>query len=167
MKWKCPGRAPQEVSKRVSSFAEIETDFLERAHRMVWCDMATVGPDGRPRTRIVHPVWKGDTAWVTSLRIGPKADDVARNPFVSLAYVSDPHRPAYAECVASWVNDPVERREIWEWIATLPGLLGYNTEQMFGSYDFPNLTLLQLKAWKIRLTVAGDLAAIRVWEDAR
>ena len=29
---------------RVSSFAEIEPEFIERAHRMVWCDMATVGP---------------------------------------------------------------------------------------------------------------------------
>ncbi len=32
---------------RVSSFAEIASEFIERAHRMVWCDMATVGPDGR------------------------------------------------------------------------------------------------------------------------
>ena len=64
---------------RVSSFAEIEPEFVERAHRMVWCDMATVGPDGRPRTRIVHPVWEGDTAWMTSLRLGPKAEDIDRN----------------------------------------------------------------------------------------
>jgi hypothetical protein len=66
---------------RLSSFAEIETEFIERAHRMVWCDMATVGPDGRPRTRIVHPVWEGDTAWMTSLRVGPEADDVDRNRY--------------------------------------------------------------------------------------
>ena len=57
---------------RVSSFVEIEANFIERAHRMVWCDMATVGPNGRPRTRIVHPVWEGDTACMTSLRVGPK-----------------------------------------------------------------------------------------------
>jgi hypothetical protein len=64
---------------RVSSFAEIEAEFIERAHRMVWCDMATVGPDGLPRTRIVHPVWEGDTAWMASLRVGPKADDIDCN----------------------------------------------------------------------------------------
>jgi hypothetical protein len=64
---------------RVSSFAEIEPEFIERAHRMVWCDMATVGPDGRPRTRIVHLEWEGDTAWMTSLCVGPKADDIDRN----------------------------------------------------------------------------------------
>jgi hypothetical protein len=36
---------------------------------------------------------------------------------------------------------------------------------MFGSYDFPNLTMLRLKHWKIRLTVAGDAAARRIWEE--
>ena len=149
---------------RVATFDEIAPEFIARAHGMVWCDMATVGPDGRPRTRILHPVWDGDTAWATSLRVGPKADDVDRNPYVSLAYISDPHKPAYAECVASWEDDRERRIEIWKWIASLPEPLGYDTETMFGSYDFPNLTVLRVKAWKIRLSVAGDLAALRVWE---
>jgi general stress protein 26 len=127
--------------------------------------MATVGPDGRPRSRIVHPVWEGDTAWMTSLRVGPKAGDIDRNPFVSLAYIGDPVKPAYAECVASWVDDRDERTEIWKRIAAIPEPLGYNTEAMFGSYDFPNLTMLRLKHWKIRLTVAGDAAARRIWEE--
>src|SRR5215210_2486251 len=122
---------------RVSSFAEIELEFVERAHRMVWCDMATIGPDGRPRTRVVHPLWEGDTAWMTSFRLGPKADDIDRNPYVSLAYVSDPVKPAYAECVASWVDDRDQRIAIWERIAVIPEPLGYDTETMFGSYDFP------------------------------
>jgi general stress protein 26 len=121
----------------VSSFAEIEPEFIERAQRMVWCDMATVGPDGRPRTRIVHPVWEGGTAWMISMRVGPKADDIDRNPFVSLAYVSDPVKPAYAECIASWVDDRDERIEIWERIAAIPEPLGYDTETMFGVTTFP------------------------------
>ena len=150
---------------RVSSFVDIESEFIERAHRMVWCDMATVGPDGRPRTRVVHPVWEGDTGWMTSMRVGPKADDIDRNPFVSLAYVGDPLKPAYAECVASWAEDRDERIAIWKRIAAIPARLGYDTETMFGSYDVPNLTMLRLKPWKIRLTVAGDVSARRIWED--
>jgi hypothetical protein len=149
---------------RISTYAEIEAEFLERAHRMVWCDMATVGPDGRPRTRIVHPIWRDGVAWITSFRTGPKADDIGRNPYVSLAYVADPMRPAYAECVAAWEDDPIARREVWEWIATIPEPLGYNTEAMFGGYEVSNLTLLRLTPWKIRLSVAGDLAALQIWE---
>jgi hypothetical protein len=150
---------------RIASFAEIAPDFIARAHAMVWCDMATVGPDSRPRTRVVHPVWDGENGWVTSKRTGPKADDVDRNPFVSLAYVSDPMKPAYAECFASWVDEGAERIRIWQWIASLPEPLGYDAETMFGGYDLPGLTILRLKPWKIRLTVAGDRAAARVWRE--
>ena len=100
---------------RVGSFAEIDPEFIERAHPMVWCDMATVSPDRRPRTRIGHPVWDGGAA----------------------------------------------RIAIWKRIAALPEPLGYDTEAMFGSYDFPDLIILRLKAWRIRLAVAGDVARVR------
>jgi general stress protein 26 len=150
---------------RLSSFAEIETEFIERAHRMVWCDMATVGPDGPRGCAGGHPVWIGNTAWMTSMRLGPKANDIDRNPFVSLAYASDPVKPAYAECVASWVDDRDERIEIWKRIAAIPEPLGYDAETMFGSYDVPNLTMLRLRPWKIRLTVAGDVSARRIWQE--
>ena len=50
-------------------------------------------------------------------------------------------------------------------IAAIPEPLGYDTETMFGSYDFPNLTRLRLRPWKIRLTVAGDVSARRIWEE--
>jgi hypothetical protein len=36
---------------------------------------------------------------------------------------------------------------------------------MFGSYDVPNLTMLRFRPWKIRLAVAGDVSARRVWEE--
>ena len=80
--------------------------------------------------------------------------------------MGDPLKPAYAECIASRVNDRDERIEIWKRIAAIPVPLGYDTETMFGSYDYPNLTMLRLGLWKIRLTVAGDLAARRVWEKS-
>jgi hypothetical protein len=35
---------------------------------------------------------------------------------------------------------------------------------MFGGYEVSNLTLLRLTPWKIRLSVAGDLAALQIWE---
>lgn len=55
------------------------------------------------------------------MRVGPKADDIDRNPFVSLAYVSDPVKPAYAECIASWVNDRDERIEWGSFVGTRSG----------------------------------------------
>jgi hypothetical protein len=52
-------------------------------------------------------------------------------------HVSDPVKPAYAECIASWVDDRDERIEIWERIAAIPEPLGYDTETMFGVTTFP------------------------------
>jgi hypothetical protein len=60
----------QGLSMRVSSFADFEPEFIEGVRRMVWCDMATVGPGGRPPHR------------PSSVGVGPKACDVDRNPFV-------------------------------------------------------------------------------------
>ena len=35
--------------------------FVAMAHRIVWCTVATVGPDGAPNTRILHPISWDDT----------------------------------------------------------------------------------------------------------
>ena len=40
------------------------------AHRIVWCTVATTGADGRPRTRVLHPIWEWDgtglTGWIAT-----------------------------------------------------------------------------------------------------
>ena len=32
--------------------------FVEIAHRIVWATAATVDPQGRPWTRVLHPIWE-------------------------------------------------------------------------------------------------------------
>lgn len=114
---------------------------------------------------MVHPVWFDGIGWVTSLRIGPKAEEIDRHPYVSLASFAEPLRPAYEDCLARWEDDLAMRREVWEQIKSIPEPLGFDTESMFGSYDYPHLTLLRLKPWGIRLAVAGDPAATRIWTE--
>ena len=63
------------------------------------------------------------------------------------------------------MDDRDERIAIWERIAAIPEPLGYNAQTMFGGYDVPNLTMLRLEPWRIRLTVAGNLVARRIWEE--
>jgi pyridoxine/pyridoxamine 5'-phosphate oxidase len=50
----------------VSSFAEIEAAFRQRIEKMVWCNVATVDTQGRPRSRILHPLWEGPIGWITT-----------------------------------------------------------------------------------------------------
>jgi hypothetical protein len=44
--------------------------FVEMAHRIVWCVAATTDTAGRPRTRVLHPIWEWDgqslTGWIAT-----------------------------------------------------------------------------------------------------
>jgi pyridoxine/pyridoxamine 5'-phosphate oxidase len=70
----------------VASFAEIEAEFMRRVARIVWCTVATVDRQGRPRTRILHPIWEGTTGWIATGRHSHKEKHLARNTHVSLSY---------------------------------------------------------------------------------
>ena len=39
--------------------------FVEMAHRIVWCVAATTDPRGRPRSRVLHPMWEWNGAQLT------------------------------------------------------------------------------------------------------
>lgn len=75
---------------QVESFAALAEPFLERVSAAVWCNMATVDARGRPRSRVVHPVWDGAEGWLGTRRDSFKGRHLALHPAVSLAYVSDP-----------------------------------------------------------------------------
>ncbi|MEZ5218491.1 MAG: hypothetical protein R2705_23655 [Ilumatobacteraceae bacterium] len=40
----------------MTALADTAPSFVAVAHRIVWCTVATVDPDGHPRTRILHPI---------------------------------------------------------------------------------------------------------------
>jgi hypothetical protein len=54
-------------------FAEIQSEFMERIQNAIYCSMATVDFKGRPRSRIMHPIWDGPIGWVISRRGSHKA----------------------------------------------------------------------------------------------
>lgn len=42
----------------MNTLAETAPAFVQMAHRIVWCRAATVDTRGRPRSRILHPIWQ-------------------------------------------------------------------------------------------------------------
>jgi hypothetical protein len=42
------------------TFQDVATLFDERVRRIVWCTVSTVDTQGRPFSRILHPIWEGD-----------------------------------------------------------------------------------------------------------
>ena len=98
--------------------ASVAEAFIAIAHRVVWCSLATVDRRGRPRSRLVHPIWEltndGLVGWLTSRPTPLRRAHLAATPFVSCSYWDPAHDVAVAECAAAWVENAVAKRHAWE-----------------------------------------------------
>jgi hypothetical protein len=151
----------------VGSFAEIEPEFLRRAHTMVYCCCATIDTRQRPRTRVLHPIWEGSTGWIATGRASLKSKHLVRSPFVSLAYIADPVRPLYVDCRAQWEEDEATKRRIWDLFKTTPPPLGYDPSRFWGNASNPSYGALRLTPWRICVADLFRPQNIRVWLDDR
>lgn len=159
----------------VSSFSDIQAEFLSRVSQAVYCSMATVDRRNRPRSRVVHPVWEGSTGWVISWPATHKSKHLQLNPHVSLAYIChDIYQPVYVDCTAEWVTDRQEQFRVWAYYKTVPPPMGFDPEPHYGSIDHPQFGLLKLTPWRIELFDLGQSEdtgetqiASRVWRPAQ
>lgn len=149
----------------VSDFSAIEAEFLQRVQTAVWCSMATVDSQQRPRSRILHPIWEGSTGWIGTHPHSHKAHHLAQNPYVSLAYIADISKPVYVDCKTEWVDDPQQKQRVWNLFKSTPEPVGYDPAQFFGSVDSEAFGVLKLIPWRIELVTfpADSLNASPVW----
>lgn len=147
----------------VSTFAEVEPEFLRRVRTVVWCNCATVDARGRPRSRVLHPIWEGATGWVTTRRDTPKIKQIAAYPYVSLAYIHDPFKPVYVECRAAWDEDLATRRRIWDLCRNTPEPVGFDPAAVWGDISDPDNGLLRLTPWRIELNDFSGPPRTVVW----
>jgi hypothetical protein len=135
----------------VGDFAEIEAEFLQRVRSMVWCSAATVDSKNRPRSRILHPIWERQRGWIGTHRGSYKSRNLERNPYISLAYITDINRPVYVDCMAEWVEDMGEKKRIWDLFADTPPPIGYDPAIDFIAPDHPTFGVLRLIPWRIAI----------------
>lgn len=145
------------------TFNEIETEFLQRVHTMVWCSLATRDAKDRLRSRILHPLWEGATGWASARPQSLKARHIARCPYVSLAYISDIARPVYVDCTAEWENDDEKKRRVWELFKTTPPPAGFDLGKIFKSMEDPEYGVLKFTPWRIELFDISNPANRKVW----
>jgi general stress protein 26 len=143
-----------------TDFTEIADEFHERVARMVWCDVASVDEQCRPRSRIMHPIWDGATGWIgtwlTSVKEKHQAPSLkvrqlAQNPHVSLAYVADITKPVYVDCRVEIIDDPEAKRRFSDLARALPPPYGYDPADFFGPPDDPRFGVLRLEPSRIAL----------------
>ncbi|MEX1103335.1 MAG: pyridoxamine 5'-phosphate oxidase family protein [Dehalococcoidia bacterium] len=152
----------------VASFDDIADEFNARVNRIVWCTVTTVDGKGRPRARILHPVWEGSTGWIATGRDSFKAKHIQKNPYVSISYWDQQHQQVYAECKAEWSQDPAERQRIWDLIKNAPPPVGYDPGLFWqgGSSD-PSFGALKLTPWRVELYSLQDMMqgkSSQVWK---
>jgi hypothetical protein len=150
----------------LEQFSEIEREFIDRAHRIVWCNIATVDSLGRPRSRIVHPIWEGLTGWIATRRSSFKDRHLVENPYLSLAYIADTVHPLYVDCASEWADDIGTKKRVWELYKAAPEPVGYDPAPFFVSFDHPNFGVLKLTPWRIGVVTQGDPDPM-VWRSKR
>jgi hypothetical protein len=114
----------------MQSLETVAPAFVDMAHRIVWCVAATTGGDGRPRTRVLHPIWEWDgtalTGWILTSPRSPKAADLRATPAISLTYWAPSQDTCTADCDAVFEDGADARRAGWERFANGPAPVGYD-----------------------------------------
>ena len=104
--------------------------FVEMAHRIVWATAATIAPNDKPRTRILHPLWEWDgnslVGWIATGPTPIKKADLDHTPYVSLNYWAPNHDTCRADCRTTWHFEDETRERIWNAFKNAPAPVGYD-----------------------------------------
>lgn len=113
----------------MSSLQDIAPAFVDMAHRIIWCTVATLDGEGVPRTRILHPIWEWDgdqlIGWVATAPTSIKVAGLEATPNVSLTYWDATQDTCTADCGAEWIDEG-EREALWNRFAEGPEPVGYD-----------------------------------------
>jgi general stress protein 26 len=146
------------MATTLSSFRDIEPDFSARVREIVWCTVATTDGKGRPRSRVLHPLWEGSTGWILTSRHSRKEKHLAGNPYVSLSYANQELEQVYADCRAEWEDRSPEKSRIWDLFASTPPPVGYDPIAFWpGGKQDPTFGVLRLTPWRIEVVSLASL----------
>ena len=136
----------------VAAFSDLQTDLEERVRRIVWYSVTTIDRQNRPRTRMLHPIWEGSTAWICTGRETHKTKHLTHNPFVSLCYWDPQHQQVHADCETEWVDDVDEKKRVWELFKSEDPPYGYDPAMFWpaGAED-AGFGLLKCTPWRLEL----------------
>jgi hypothetical protein len=142
----------------MSDLSSIGPAFVDMAHRIVWATVATVDPQGRPRSRILHPYWRWDgaalTGWVATSPTSVKRAHLEHSPFVSVTYWAPESDTSTAECRATWILDDPGRREVWRPFTDAPEPVRHDPASIppwAGGPTSAAFAGLRLEPWRLRV----------------
>jgi hypothetical protein len=142
----------------MADLAQTAPAFIDMAHSIVWATVATVDDDGRPRGRILHPVWEWDgealVGWIGTGPTPVKQAHLEHSPYVSVTYWNPSHDTCTAECRAEWAFDDATCTEVWNKLKNAPPPVGYDPAIIppwSGGPTSAAFAALRLEPWRLRV----------------
>jgi len=141
----------------MSTLAQVAPEFVAMAHEIVWCAAATVDARGRPRSRILHPLWEWDgdnlTGWIATGPDTPKARHLDGESRISLTYWDPTQDTCTADCDTRWLDSVDDRTAVWNRFLTAPEPVGYDPSIIPGwtSPASPDFGVLRLRPTRLRV----------------
>ncbi|WP_454195611.1 pyridoxamine 5'-phosphate oxidase family protein [Nocardia sp. Marseille-Q1738] len=137
-----------------TDFAVISDDFFRFTSDIIWCTVTTVDSGGRPRSRILHPIWESvdgrPVGWIVTGKTPVKVAHLAANPVVAFSYWCPDQHAVQGEAIATWVEDPEQKKHVWDLFMTTPPPLGYDL-RAFGIPGPDSVTALRLEPDRIQV----------------
>jgi hypothetical protein len=160
----------------MNTLSEIAPAFIEMAHRIVWATAVTVDSQGRPRSRILHPIWQWDgerlTGWIATSPTAIKQAHLTTRPHMSINYWQASHDTCVAECRASLLQDDANRKMVWDLFLNGPKPVGYNPT-IVAAWTSPTaaaFAVIKLNPWRLRVfpgsVMLGQGGDVLVWQEA-
>ena len=151
--------------------------FVEMAHRIVWAAVASVDSHGRPRSRILHPIWQWDGAqlrgWIATRPTAVKRSHLATHPFLSVSYWEPSHDTCVAECRAELALDFETRHMVWDMFVHGPAPVGYDPRIVpdWTSPTADTFAALRLEPWRLHVfpgsLMSGGGGTVLTWQEGR
>lgn len=148
--------------------------FVDMAHRIVWASAATVDRKGRPRSRVLHPIWSWNGSelegWIATGPTPIKRAHLDAHPYISLNYWTPEQDTCVAECRAEWAFDDETCIRIWDMLKTAPAPVGYDPA-IIPAWDAPtadSFAVLKLTPWRLRVfpgtVLMGQGGDVLTWQ---
>ena len=155
----------------MNDLANVAPAFVEMAHQIVWCTVATVDSKGHPRTRVLHPFWDWDgstlVGWIATGATSLKAKHLAHTPEVSLTYWAPNQDTCTAEAVASMHTDDETCTWVWDRFKTFPAPVGYDPAIIppwAGGPTSPEFGAMRLEPTALRVLPGMDVSRLKAWK---
>ncbi|MEU4323657.1 pyridoxamine 5'-phosphate oxidase family protein [Nonomuraea dietziae] len=152
----------------MTKFSEIQDAFEAYIGDIVYATMTTVDKKGRPRARVLIPVWEvvdGEPlGWLATYKTPVKASHLAGNPHTTFSYWTPRQNAVSVDTVAEWVEDIEVKRRVWHlYRRTSPRGAGYDLGNFWTSPGDPKLHVLRLEPWRVQVIRGTDLRS-QIWK---